>query len=258
VKIEDEFDVVCPIERMYSEINNIGEIGYCIAGVKEIRTISDDESEWTIEARAGIMARTFRIRGLITERRPPEGITFTGRAPEVKIAGSVRLSAVDETTTRCAVSVEFEVIGAFKPLVDQMAKGPQQRMIRETIANLRGRLDVVAAGGTPPRPVVPAPAPAPDRLSPLLLRARQWWGRRRDDEALASIQARLDAIEAELKRLHQRLDEPRAGARRSRIGGAAGAVRPANQLAPAILPKDPAAGAARSTRSTPLTSGSAR
>jgi uncharacterized protein len=258
VKIDDEFDVACPIGRMYSEINNIGEIGYCIAGVKEIRTISDDESEWTIEARAGIMARTFRIRGLITERRPPEGITFTGRAPEVKIAGSVRLSAVDETTTRCAVSVEFEVIGAFKPLVDQMAKGPQQRMIRETIANLRGRLDVVAAGGAPPRPVVPAPAPVPARLPALLLRARQWWGRRHDGEALASIQARLDAIDAELKRLHQRLDEPRAGARGPRTGGAAGAVRPANRLAPAVLPKNPAAGAARSTTATPPTTGSAR
>lgn len=246
MKIEDEFDVVCPIGRMYSEINNIGEIGYCIAGVKEIRAISDDESEWKVEARAGVMARTFRIRGLITERRPPEGISFTGHAPEVQVAGSVRLSAVDETTTRCAVSIEFEVIGAFKSLVDQMARGPQQRMIRETIANLRDRLEVVAAGGTPPRPVIPEPAPARDRLRRLLARVRRWVGRRRGDEALASIEARLDAIEAELKRLHQRLDEPRSRARGSRNDAAAGAARPANRLAPAIPPKDPAAGAGRS------------
>jgi carbon monoxide dehydrogenase subunit G len=246
VKIEDEFDVRCPIERMYAEVNNIGEIGYCIAGVKEVRTISDDESEWKVEARAGVMARTFRIRGLITERRPPEGISFTGRAPEVQVAGSVRLSAVDETTTRCAVSVEFDVIGAFKSLVDQMAKGPQQRMIRETIANLRDRLEVVADGGTPPRPVVPAPAPARDRLRPLLARVRQWWVRRRGDEALASIAMRLDVIEAELKRLHQRLDEPRGRARGSRNDAATGAARPANRLAPAIPQKGPAAGAPRS------------
>jgi carbon monoxide dehydrogenase subunit G len=56
VKIEDGFDVACPIGRVYEEINNIAEIGYCIAGVKEVTVISEDESDWRIEARAGFMA----------------------------------------------------------------------------------------------------------------------------------------------------------------------------------------------------------
>jgi len=189
---------------------------------------------------------------LITERRPPEGIAFTGHAPEVKVAGSVRLRSVDDTTTRCAVSVEFEVIGAFKPLVDQMAKGPQQRMIRETIANLRSRLDVVAAGGTPPRPAVSAPRPARSRLRPLLARVMHWRSGRRRDEVLTSIEARLDAIDAELKRLHQRLDEPKGRARIARKDDAAGATRATNRLAPAIRAKDPATGGARSATGSPL------
>lgn|GEM_PF-3415 len=153
MKIQDEFEVNCPIDKAYREINNIAEIGYCIAGVREVKTISEDESEWKIEARAGFLSRTFRIQGTITERRPPNGLSFIGSAQEAEVSGDIVLSAIDEARTRCSATVDFEVSGAFAPLVDQMAKGPMQRMIRETINNLRERLELSGAGVVAPRPL---------------------------------------------------------------------------------------------------------
>jgi carbon monoxide dehydrogenase subunit G len=129
---------------MYREIHDVGEIGYCIAGVKEVKVINADESRWKIEARAGFMARTFTLNGKITERRSPELMAFSGQGQDIEISGHVQLSAVSTSRTRCETLVEVIVTGPFAALVDLMAKGPQQALIKQTIENLRTRLEAVA------------------------------------------------------------------------------------------------------------------
>jgi carbon monoxide dehydrogenase subunit G len=76
MKIDERFEIATPIENMYREINNIDKIGWCIAGVKDVKVLNDTESMWKIEVRAGFMARTFNLRGKITERRAPSYLGF--------------------------------------------------------------------------------------------------------------------------------------------------------------------------------------
>jgi carbon monoxide dehydrogenase subunit G len=251
MKIEDEFTVSCPIDQVYKEINNIGDIGYCIAGVKDVQTLSEDESDWKIEARAGFMARTFRIRGMITERRPSELLAFAGSAPEVQIAGFVALTSLDPATTTCAVTIEIEVTGAFKSLVDQMAKRPQQQMIRQTIDNLRQRLNADAMGGVPgPRPATYAPAgrtrtfapTVPTRSRGIVARIKERRNRRRRlEESVAALEPRMRAIETQLSELRTLLEEvrdarsaaPRSGDQRPPVYRKSSKARP---VAPGTRP----------------------
>jgi carbon monoxide dehydrogenase subunit G len=144
MRIEEAFEIAVPIDRMYREIHDVGEVGYCIAGVKEVTVISPDESLWKIEARAGFMARTFKLNGRITERRPPELLAFSGTGRDIAINGHVQLSSLSPTRTRCETVVEAVVSGPFAALVDLMARGPQQALIKQTIENLRTRLESVA------------------------------------------------------------------------------------------------------------------
>jgi carbon monoxide dehydrogenase subunit G len=148
LKIQEAFDIAAPIERMYREILDIGEIGYCIAGVKDVKVINADESEWKIEARAGFMARTFNLAGRITERRPPELMAFSGKGQDIEISGHVQLTRLTDNSTRCETVVEAVVTGPFAPLVDLMARGPQQALIKQTIKNLRNRLESVEDAST--------------------------------------------------------------------------------------------------------------
>jgi carbon monoxide dehydrogenase subunit G len=150
LKIQEAFEIAAPIDRMYREVLDVGEIGYCIAGVKEVEVISADESRWKIEARAGFMARTFNLVGRITERRPPELMAFSGKGQDIEISGHVQLTPASKSSTRCETVVEVVVTGPFAPLVDLMAKGPQQALIKQTIQNLRNKLEsveVVSTGG---------------------------------------------------------------------------------------------------------------
>ncbi len=61
MKIHEQFELAVPIERMYSALSDIDDIGWCVAGVKQVKVLSPDDSVWKIEARAGFMARTFDI-----------------------------------------------------------------------------------------------------------------------------------------------------------------------------------------------------
>jgi hypothetical protein len=81
------------------------------------------------------------------------------------------LTALDPSQTHCWASIEVDVTGAFKPLVDQMARGPQQKMVRETIANLKARLDPTLPTPTP----TPTPTPPTTPKTSLLARLRAWW-----------------------------------------------------------------------------------
>jgi carbon monoxide dehydrogenase subunit G len=134
-----------PIERMYAAINDIDTIGWCVAGVKQVKAISADDSLWKIEARAGFMARTFDIQAKIVERRPPEHLAFVGKGQDLDLSGHLDLRRQAPDRTECEIEVDVTVTGPFRSIVDLMAKGPQQQLIRQTIANLRKKLETQQA-----------------------------------------------------------------------------------------------------------------
>ena len=91
-RIEETFEIARPVDQVYAEINNVGEIGYAIAGVKEVKVISDTESQWKIEAKAGFLSKTVELRGRIVERRPPEYLGFEGDGSQVRVTGHIDLA----------------------------------------------------------------------------------------------------------------------------------------------------------------------
>lgn len=129
-------------------MNNVGDVGYCIAGVKRVEVINERESQWKIEQRIGFMARTFDLRAKISELEPPNRIAFVASGQDVEIEGDVTFTRVEPALTNCVVAVEVEIVGALAPLVDVFAKGSQQALMRQTVSNLRATLD----GATLPAP----------------------------------------------------------------------------------------------------------
>jgi carbon monoxide dehydrogenase subunit G len=145
VKIHEHFELAVPIERMYSAINDIDDIGWCVAGVKQVKAISPVDSRWKIEARAGFMARTFDIDAKIVDRRPPEHLAFVGHGQDLEMSGHFDLRQLAADRTDCEIEVDVTVTGPFSSIVDLMAKGPQQQLIKQTIANLRKKLETQQA-----------------------------------------------------------------------------------------------------------------
>lgn len=141
MKIHETFEVAVPIALMYSAVSDVDDIGWCVAGVKDVKVLSADDSVWKIEARAGFMARTFEVQAKIIDRRPPEHLAFAGTGQDLEVSGHLDLRSREPGRTECEIEVDVTVRGPFSSIVDLMAKGPQQQLIRQTIANLRRKLE---------------------------------------------------------------------------------------------------------------------
>ena len=141
MRIEEQFDIGRDAAGIYHALNNVGDIGYCVAGVKDVVAINDDESRWKIEQRFGFIARTFDLNARITHRDPARRIDFTGSDREVDMTGHITLDPLQAAVTRCSLVIEVDVSGPLAPLVDTFARGPQQALIRDTISNLRAKLE---------------------------------------------------------------------------------------------------------------------
>jgi carbon monoxide dehydrogenase subunit G len=150
LRVEERFAVSSPRELVYALLNDVGEIGTCVAGVQSIEVVDEMRSRWRIEQRFGFIARTFTLDARITEREPLRRVAFAASDREVAITGHVALEEALGGGTDCAILLDIDVSGPLAPLVEIFARGPQQALIRQTVANLRERLEAagepVAAG----------------------------------------------------------------------------------------------------------------
>jgi carbon monoxide dehydrogenase subunit G len=162
VRIEEQFEVEAPIERLYDDLNDVGSMGYCIAGVKEVEVLDADHSRWKIEQRFGAIARTFNLQATVRDRQPPHLIEFDASDHDVQLTGTVRLERLAAMQTRCEIAIDVNAVGPLVPLLEIFAKGPQRQLIRQTIANIRARLEG-------------QPEPSLERVRPRLrVRLRAW------------------------------------------------------------------------------------
>lgn len=180
--VQETFDVAAPVEYVYDQMSDVGDIGYCVAGVQSVTVLNERESEWKIEQRFGAMARRFRLHATMTEAERPSRIKFTASGQDVNVTGQVDLEELDSGSTRCAMTMEIDVVGPLAPLVELFAKGPQQALIRKTLANVRTKLETggvpatAAAGLAAPSVAVPTAA-AFGNQGRLLARIRAFFDR---------------------------------------------------------------------------------
>ena len=148
--IQERFQVAQPVETVYRAITNVGEIGYCLAGVKDVRVINDSESEWKVEARVGAICQVIKLRGRITERAPGERVAFTAEGQHVFLTGDIQTEP-NRGETVCSVTLDLTIQGPLAPLVNLIAKTTQRQLMNQTITNFRRKVEGLELIAPPPR-----------------------------------------------------------------------------------------------------------
>src|SRR4051794_36685257 len=118
MRIEERFDVVLPPAAVYREVNDVGGIGSCVAGVKTIDVVNADESRWKLEVSAGFMAMTMDFDARIVERREPAYVGFAATGQNVTLSGHIAIADGDGGGSRCTVVIDAEPRGPLAPLVE--------------------------------------------------------------------------------------------------------------------------------------------
>ncbi|HEX6968689.1 MAG TPA: SRPBCC family protein [Micromonosporaceae bacterium] len=143
-------DVAVPIRTAYNQWTQFEDFPQFMAGVTEVRQLSDTMTRWRTEI--GGVTREFDAR--ITEQIPDERVAW--RAIDgVRQAGVVTFHRLDENHTRVTAQLEFEPHGVAEQAADRLGVVNQRVKadLRRFKSFIEGRgVETGAWRGEVPRP----------------------------------------------------------------------------------------------------------
>ena len=126
--VTESVDVAVPVRAAYDQWTQFEEFPRFMAGVEEVRQLSDTMTHWKVDI--GGVSREFDAR--ITEQLPDERVAWTS-TDGTRQAGVVTFHRLDDAHTRVTLQLEFEPEGVVEKvgdkagIVDRRAKGDLER-----------------------------------------------------------------------------------------------------------------------------------
>lgn len=140
-RTEITFTLPASQAEAYTLISDLGAIGRCLAGVKSVTVLSDEDSEWRVEVRAGVVAQTVTLRARMLDRRPPESLAFSARGMNIELEGQATLRTSGPRETEVQVVATVQPRGPLAPLIDLVMRRTQQRLVDESVQNIKRYLE---------------------------------------------------------------------------------------------------------------------
>jgi uncharacterized membrane protein len=113
--VTESVDVAVPVRTAYNQWTQFEEFPRFMAGVQEVRQVSDTLTHWKTEI--GGVEREFDAK--ITEQIPDERVAWTSTGG-VRQAGVVTFHRLDDTHSRVTAQMEFEPQGAVEQAADKL------------------------------------------------------------------------------------------------------------------------------------------
>ena len=113
--VTKSIDVAVPVRTAYNQWTQFEEFPRFMAGVQEVRQVSDTMTHWVTEV--GGVKREFDAR--ITEQQPDERVAWTSTGG-VKQSGVVTFHRLDETHSRVTAQIEMEPEGIAEKAADAL------------------------------------------------------------------------------------------------------------------------------------------
>jgi uncharacterized membrane protein len=149
--VTESVDVAVPVRTAYNQWTQFEEFPNFMAGVSEIRQLTDTMTHW--KTKIGGVEREFDAA--ITEQLPDERVAWTSTEGS-KQAGVVTFHRLDESHTRVTVQMDFdpdgfvETAGDKLGVIDRQVKGDVKRF--KDFIEGRGGIETGAWRGEVDRP----------------------------------------------------------------------------------------------------------
>jgi carbon monoxide dehydrogenase subunit G len=169
VRIQNEFEVKAPIDRVWSYLLDVEKIAPCAPGAELTEVVDDHTWKGTVKVKVGPVAMSFAGTVVIQERDDQAHVVVLkadGREQRGKGAASAlvqsRLEAVDGGT-KVSIETDLTISGGVAQYGRGMVGDISQRLTREFADCLQGRI----AGEEPVPQATPAsPGPVPEAGGP--------------------------------------------------------------------------------------------
>lgn len=181
MKIQSEFRVRAPRQRVWNFLVQFERLAGCVPGVEEVKVDEDGRIQGVLAMRMGAVAVRFAGSATIEEEEPPDRLqaTFQGRdrLTGSQVSGRFRSLLREEgETTRVEYSVDVNLTGRLAQFGHGLIEQTTLVMTDELVSCLRRELEHEAEEGAHDRATASAGAPTPTpSLLTILWRGFRGW-----------------------------------------------------------------------------------
>jgi carbon monoxide dehydrogenase subunit G len=137
MRIEEEFSVKAPIQKLWDSLLDPEIIGPCIPGCEKVEKINDKAYDSIIKAKVGFIAVRFKVRTVIEEIVPYSLIRTIGEGNELRKLGHfkqktrINLNQLSENETEVSYQSEVSIVGKLATFGDRILKAKAKEFGKE-------------------------------------------------------------------------------------------------------------------------------
>ena len=134
------FDVTAPIEKVWSFLSDIRQVGRCVPGVDRIEVLDATHARWDLTVKIGPLSQTLKVMTETLEQVPLRRGRFRGSADNIDMTGTIELASIGQGT-RVVYTMSVNTKGPLARIMDNFLKTKLKSQTEEFAANVKRALE---------------------------------------------------------------------------------------------------------------------
>ena len=134
------FDVKAPIEKVWSFLSDMRQIGRCVPGVESVDVLDATHARWTLTVKIGPLSQTIKVLTETLEQVPLRRGRFRAEAENVDMMGTTELTP-SGNGTKIVYTMVVNAKGPLARIMDNFMRTKLKSQTEEFAANVKRALE---------------------------------------------------------------------------------------------------------------------
>ena len=134
------FDVKAPVEKVWSFLSDMRQIGRCVPGVESVEVLDATHARWTLTLKIGPLSQTIKVLTETLEQVPLRRGRFRAEAENIDMMGTTELTPAGNGT-KIVYTMVVNAKGPLARIMDNFMRTKLKSQTEEFAANVKRALE---------------------------------------------------------------------------------------------------------------------
>jgi carbon monoxide dehydrogenase subunit G len=134
------FDVKAPVEKVWSFLSDMRQIGRCVPGVASVEVLDATHARWTLTVKIGPLSQTIKVLTETLEQVPLRRGRFRAEAENIDMMGTTELTP-SGNGTKIVYTMVVNAKGPLARIMDNFMRTKLKSQTEEFAANVKRALE---------------------------------------------------------------------------------------------------------------------
>ena len=146
MRIEGQFTIEAPIQKVWDSLLDPQTLGMCVPGAEKVEAIDAETYECIVKQRVGPIKVTLKFMMKLTEKRPPNYIKAEGRGADITKMGNfsaemeVQLKEPSPNSVEVSYVSDISMVGRLATFGERIMRAKSKEVGDKFTENLRAML----------------------------------------------------------------------------------------------------------------------